>query len=179
MILPIYSFNLLDYYLSSLSGTFHIDENNNGEVRFFFNLLNTWCEEENKTLIIIHHHNKGSNDANGNKTTSVRGASAIIDAVRVHYSISASDPRVLPLKNGKGKVIKVEQKMSITHRYCKIEKANHLNVKDPVFDIQLFSNKEKKDKSIQDTQVIIEQKLEVPAVVKCHSYIYECDEIPF
>ena len=150
----------------------NIDENNNGEVRFFFNLLNTWCEEEQKTLIIIHHHNKGSNDVDGNKTTSVRGASAIIDAVRVHYSISASDPRVQPIKNGKGKVIKVEQKMSLTHRYCKIEKANHFKAKDPVFDIQLFSPKSE-DKAIGSKEII------TPAVVKCHSYIYECDEIPF
>jgi len=149
----------------------NIDENNNGEVRFFFNLLNTWCEEEQKTLIIIHHHNKGSNDVDGNKTTSVRGASAIIDAVRVHYSLSSKNPLLKPVKK-KDK----DQNKSVSkgdgHIYCKIEKANHFKGEE-LYKIQLWPIPLENNKSAE------QQKVEVPAVVKCHSYIYECDEIPF
>lgn len=98
----------------------NIDENNNGEIRFFFNLLNTWCEEENKTLMIIHHHNKGNTDKDGNTTSSFRGASAIVDAIRVHYSIIK--------KNG-----------DEFNRYCKVEKANHFQGK-PEYSIELFAS---------------------------------------
>ncbi|QOY52306.1 AAA family ATPase [Candidatus Sulfurimonas baltica] len=151
----------------------NIDENNNGEVRYFFNLLNTWAEEESKTFIIIHHHNKGSNDANGNKTTSVRGASAIIDAVRVHYSISAIDPRIKPIKDSKGKAVKVEQKMSKIYRYCKVEKANHFDPGDGVFEIKIFAPKS------EDNQPIVSKELVAPVEVNNNTAVYDCDEIPF
>jgi len=98
----------------------NIDENNNGEIRFFFNLLNTWCEEENKTLMIIHHHNKGSTDKDGKNTSSFRGASAIVDAIRVHYSIT-------------------QKEGDDCYRYCKVEKANHFQGK-PEYSIELFAS---------------------------------------
>ena len=46
-------------------------------------LLNKWCVDENKTIILIHHHSKAS----GTNKTSARGASAFIDACRMHYII--------------------------------------------------------------------------------------------
>ncbi|WP_151901295.1 AAA family ATPase [Sulfurimonas hydrogeniphila] len=152
----------------------NIDENNNGEVRFFFNLLNTWCEEENKTLIIIHHHNKGSNDADGNKTTSVRGASAIIDAVRVHYSLSKNDPRIKPTKKKKNEQnSKQEKNDGCVH--CKVEKANHFKA-DSVYKIQLFPNEQLTQKSTISSTVIVESNLEILEISKD---IDNYDDIPF
>ena len=46
-------------------------------------LLNKWCVDENKTIILIHHHSK----SNGTSKSSARGASAFIDACRMHYII--------------------------------------------------------------------------------------------
>ena len=39
--------------------------------------------DENKTIILIHHHSKAS----GTNKSSARGASAFIDACRMHYII--------------------------------------------------------------------------------------------
>ena len=46
-------------------------------------LLNKWCVDENKTIILTHHHSKAS----GTNKSSARGASAFIDACRMHYVI--------------------------------------------------------------------------------------------
>src|SRR5574344_515433 len=46
-------------------------------------LLNKLCVDENKTSILIHHHSKAS----GTSKTTARGASAFIDACRMHYVI--------------------------------------------------------------------------------------------
>jgi len=60
------------------------DENSNSEARFLMNLLNEWIEKEDKTLILIHHHSKNNES---------RGASAFIDAVRLHYKIEKDEER--------------------------------------------------------------------------------------
>ena len=54
------------------------DENNNSQARFFMNILNEFSIKYDITFIIIHHHSKGD---------TVRGASAFIDAVRLHYAV--------------------------------------------------------------------------------------------
>ena len=69
--------------LDPLIAFFGADENSNADARFFMSLLNKWCVDENKTIILIHHHSKAS----GTNKTSARGASAFIDACRMHYII--------------------------------------------------------------------------------------------
>lgn len=89
------------------------DENSNVEARFLMNLLNAWIEKDNKTLLLIHHDGKGEG-------SSSRGASAFIDAVRIHATISSIDNKP-------------------TFRKIKIEKGNHYIGKTE-FEIELFKN---------------------------------------
>lgn len=156
-----YDVILLDPLIQFMGG--NIDENNNGEVRFFFNLLNTFCEEESITIIMIHHHNKGSNDSDGNKTTSVRGASAIIDAVRVHYSLSSKNPLIVKKKKGDAPVKQLRDGFV----YCVKEKANHF-AGDSIYKIKLFKTSEHTQKSLE-TPVTINEEVEAENL----------DEIPF
>ncbi len=69
--------------IDPLIAFFGADENSNADARFFMSLLNKWCVDENKTIILIHHHSK----SNGTSKSSARGASAFIDACRMHYII--------------------------------------------------------------------------------------------
>ena len=69
--------------IDPLIAFFGADENSNADARFFMSLLNKWCVDENKTIILIHHHSKSS----GTNKTTARGASAFIDACRMHYII--------------------------------------------------------------------------------------------
>jgi len=87
------------------------DENNNTQARFLMNLLNEWIEKENKTLLIIHHHNKGKNSTS-------RGATAFIDAVRIHYEVEKKDN-------------------NDSDRFLKLKKTNHYQGKNE-FKINLF-----------------------------------------
>lgn len=89
------------------------DENSNVEARYLMNLLNAWIEKENKTLLLIHHESKGENGGS-------RGASAFVDAVRIHYTVS-----------------KIENETN--KRKLKLEKSNHYSGKTE-FEIQLFKN---------------------------------------
>lgn len=100
------------------------DENNNIEVRFLMNLLNEWIEEENKTLIIIHHDGKGDNKS--------RGASTIVDSVRIHYSLQS-------IENNS------------TERKLVLEKANHYSGTKKEFIIKLFKNEIKPIEILFDT----------------------------
>ena len=97
--------------LDPLIAFLYEDENNNVEARFLLNLLNEWCEKESKTLIIIHHHNKGDE---------VRGASAFVDAVRLHYTVS-------------------KKENNDTSRFMTLEKSNHY-VGAFQFEIVLFED---------------------------------------
>lgn len=97
--------------IDPLIAFFGADENSNTEARFFMNLLNDWCKKENKTILIIHHHNK----SDGNN---IRGASAFVDASRLHYTVN-----------------KMED--NNTSRLLKLEKTNHYNGKNE-FEINLF-----------------------------------------
>ena len=101
------------------------DENSNTEARFLFNLLNQWCEKENKTIILIHHHNKN------NET---RGASAFVDAVRLHYVTS-------------------KKENNDTSRFLKLEKTNHYTGKNE-FEVRLF----RETTSLEKVQHIIDDK---------------------
>ena len=88
------------------------DENSNVEARYLMNLLNAWIEKEDKTLLLIHHESKGENSGS-------RGASAFVDAVRIHYRVSKID-------NESEK------------RKLKLEKANHYSGNKNEFEIRLF-----------------------------------------
>jgi len=87
------------------------DENSNTEARFLFNLLNEWCVKKNKTIVVIHHHNK--NDE-------TRGASAFVDASRLHYSTK-------------------KKENNDTSRFLFVEKTNHY-AGESEFEIQLFQD---------------------------------------
>jgi len=89
------------------------DENSNIEARNFMNLLNEWCTKDKKTIIIIHHHSKAEN-------ATARGASAFIDASRLHYVIKS-------------------KKNNDTHRFTEIKKINHSNGSRE-YSIQLFKD---------------------------------------
>ena len=102
------------------------DENSNTEARAFMNLLNEWCIKDKKTLILIHHHNKGENG-------SVRGASAFIDAVRLHYVIKT-------------------KKNNDTDRFIQLEKINHAQKKQE-YKVQLFQ-----DEGSSSSKKVIENK---------------------
>jgi len=99
------------------------DENNNVEARFLLNILNEWCEKEGKTLVLIHHHNKGNE---------VRGATAFIDAVRLHYTVK-------------------KKENNNTSRFLKLEKSNHYVGKNE-FEIVLFEESIGSNRKPSDTK---------------------------
>lgn len=104
------------------------DENNNIEARFLMNLINEWIEKDNKTLILIHHSGKDENSKS-------RGASAIVDSVRIHYSLSSVE------------------NLS-THRKLNLEKSNHFAGAKNEFLIHLFKNE------IKPFETVFENKKE-------------------
>ena len=118
--------------IDPLIAFFGADENSNADARFFMSLLNKWCVDENKTIILIHHHSKAS----GTNKSSARGASAFIDACRMHYIIE-----------------KVEND-SRTRRVV-IDKTNHFSNDKKDYIVKLFdikvevvSYQDKKDEKI-------------------------------
>ncbi|WP_331775002.1 AAA family ATPase [Sulfurospirillum sp. 1612] len=74
-------FNLI--LLDPLIGFYGGDENSNADARIFMQHFTKWASEENKTILFIHHAAKGSGKS--------RGASALVDAVRLVYQIEKID----------------------------------------------------------------------------------------
>ena len=99
------------------------DENSNPEVRIFMSLLNRWCKLEDKTIILIHHHSKSGTS---------RGASALIDAVRLHYTIE------LFKKSSENNKDEIDKDLLWKRKLC-IQKKNHWRGAEE-FSIQLFNN---------------------------------------
>jgi len=108
------------------------DENSNTEARFLFNLLNEWCVTKNKTIIIIHHHNKN------NET---RGASAFVDASRLHYKIN-------------------KKENNNTSSFLFVEKTNHYAGKNE-FEIKLFQDLNQKDEKNNNNKVFKNEALNI------------------
>jgi len=65
--------------LDPLIGFYSGDENSNADARIFMQHFTKWAAEENKTIVFIHHASKGTGKS--------RGASALVDAVRLVYEI--------------------------------------------------------------------------------------------
>lgn len=65
--------------LDPLIGFYSGDENSNADARIFMQHFTKWASEENKTIAFIHHASKGTGKS--------RGASALVDAVRLVYEI--------------------------------------------------------------------------------------------
>ncbi|MBD3843264.1 MAG: AAA family ATPase [Campylobacterales bacterium] len=65
--------------LDPLIGFYAGDENSNADARIFMQHFTKWAARENKTIVFIHHAAKGSGKS--------RGASALVDAVRLVYEI--------------------------------------------------------------------------------------------
>ncbi len=109
------------------------DENNNYEVRFLMNLLNQWIEKENKTLILIHHHSKG-------KDGQVRGASSLVDSIRLHYVVK-------------------KKENNEEDRFIKLEKTNHFNGSSE-FRINIFENNftKKNNDTISSTKNLLDEE---------------------
>lgn len=84
------------------------DENDNVEARAILGELNEWCENENKTIIVIHHNNKDGR---------MRGASAFVDAIRIHYEIE--NPAVADKNHDK------ESTKTYNYRTARMLKTNH------------------------------------------------------
>ncbi|WP_152184838.1 DnaB-like helicase N-terminal domain-containing protein [Sulfurimonas indica] len=95
--------------LDPLDSFIAIDENSNTEARYLMNLLSEWLEEERKTLLIIHHHNKEGG---------ARGATAFINAVRIHYEV-------------------ISDKKQPQSRFIQTKKANHIQDKK-MYEIEMF-----------------------------------------
>jgi len=71
-----FEFIILDPLIAFYGG----DENNNSQAREFMNLLTEWADKEDKAILLVHHNNKST-------TGGIRGASAFVDAVRLHYEL--------------------------------------------------------------------------------------------
>lgn len=122
-------FNLI--VIDPLVPLFCKEENNNVEARFLMGLLNEWIEKENKTLILIHHDGKGE--------VGSRGASAIVDAVRIHYSLETVENNT-------------------THRKLVLKKSNHFFSNKNEFLIQLFKNEIKVVETVFEDDKIDKEK---------------------
>jgi len=75
-----FDFIILDPLIAFFGG----DENNNSQAREFMNLLAEWADKENKAILVVHHNNKSS-------IGGIRGASAFVDAVRLHYELLTNE----------------------------------------------------------------------------------------
>ena len=117
--------------IDPLIAFYGLDENSNGEIRFFMDLLNRFCSTENKTILLIHHHSKQG---------ASRGASAIVDAVRMHYEISFE-------QDEEGVIINSHQRLS------KLVKNNHWRGKTD-FTFRLFSDEDTREKSFSEKKVL-------------------------
>jgi len=69
--------------LDPLIGFYGGDENSNADARIFMQHFTKWASEENKTIVFIHHAAKGTGKS--------RGASALVDAVRLVYEVEKID----------------------------------------------------------------------------------------
>ncbi|MDY3205753.1 MAG: AAA family ATPase [Arcobacter sp.] len=69
--------------LDPLIGFYSGDENSNADARIFMQHFTKWAVEDNKTIVFIHHVSKGTGKS--------RGASALVDAVRLVYEIEKID----------------------------------------------------------------------------------------
>ena len=104
--------------LDPLIAYFGADENSNADARYFMSLLNKWCVDDNKTIILIHHHTK----ATGTNKSNARGASAFIDACRMHYIVE-----------------KIENDSRC--RKLVIDKTNHFSSEKKDYTVRLFDTK--------------------------------------
>jgi len=88
-----FEFIILDPLIAFYGG----DENNNSQAREFMNLLTEWADKEDKAILLVHHNNKST-------TGGIRGASAFVDAVRLHYELSTITDEEKPLPEGYRKI---------------------------------------------------------------------------
>jgi len=84
-----YSLVVIDPLIAFFEG----DENSNPMARRFLNILTAISAVNLQSILLVHHH--GKKDADGKST--MRGASAFRDAVRVHYEMSYNEKESNPL----------------------------------------------------------------------------------
>ncbi len=83
--------------LDPLIAFFGGNENDNGEARQFMDLLTEWAKRDNKSIVLIHHHAKFANLGDA------RGATALVDAARAHYTLEADK------SDNKNIIVKIEK----------------------------------------------------------------------
>ncbi len=84
-----YSLVVLDPLIAFFDG----DENSNPQARRFISVLTAISTTNLQAIVLVHHH--GKKDAEGKST--MRGASAFRDAIRVHYEMSYNENGDNPL----------------------------------------------------------------------------------
>lgn len=90
-------FDLIIY--DPLIGFYSGNENDNSQARKFMQLFINWAKKEDKTIVFIHHSSKAIKGS--------RGASSLVDAVRLVYVIeniedSAIDKKITIVKDNYG-----------------------------------------------------------------------------
>ena len=122
-----FDFIILDPLIAFFDG----DENNNSQAREFMDLLAEWASKENKAILVVHHNNKSI-------VGGIRGASAFVDAARLHYELLTKDN---------------EDELPAGYRKIKIQKDNWFaqgflekkEIEVQVFSEELFNEDNKKN----------------------------------
>jgi replicative DNA helicase len=102
---------LKDYELiifDPLSAFFGAEENSNANARMFMQLFTDWANKQGKIIIFLHHSTKHS--------TTARGASAFVDAVRLVYEID------IPKEENNSRIFKVTKDNYGAKKYLKESK---------------------------------------------------------
>ncbi len=99
-----YALIILDPLIAFYGG----DENSNPQARRFVSILTSISTVNLQSILLVHHH--GKKDAEGK--SSMRGASAFRDAIRVHYEMSFNE-------NGKDPMIFLEKDNVHAGQYLK------------------------------------------------------------
>jgi replicative DNA helicase len=132
-----FDFIILDPLIAFYGG----DENNNSQAREFMNLLAEWADKENKAILVVHHNNKST-------TGGIRGASAFVDAVRLHYEL---------ITNENNKEKENTELLPTGYRKIQIKKDNwgvERILKKKEIEIEIFGNEYINSKETQQTKQI-------------------------
>ncbi len=134
-----YSLVVLDPLIAFFDG----EENDNSQARRFISVLTAISTINLQSIILIHHH--GKKDKDGNST--MRGASAFRDAIRVHYEMK--------FKEGGNPLIELEKDNVHAGQYLK-EKSFSLKILpyDVVIEEKEKSYNSALDITIEDDEFI-------------------------
>ena len=124
--------------LDPLIAFFNGDENNNPQARRFVNVLTAISTVNLQSILLVHHH--GKKDSEGKST--MRGASAFRDAVRVHYEMSFNE-------NGTDPMIFLEKDNVNAGKYLKDK---NFSLKILPYDVVIEGEDQTKEVSLSATE---------------------------